>query len=222
MGEIKTRSKTGRKVATPAKAASTEAAGLNSLLKRTALGGSGGTGTPKFVRSSGTTLEGLRSLPSKLNLVLFTPAVPPAGNYDDTRAEPRIDPFEPLGRALSEHHKRIRHVPYVPNIGITQTHLAFLQCAGAVVVVVCDASSDTAAQQHFCRSLSSVTTLHGSTEEPATNSTIPTLLVVVSEHPERSPEIDPTLNFGYFDTVLQSVSYAAHDLGLVANCIFGS
>ncbi|TKA78997.1 hypothetical protein B0A49_01548 [Cryomyces minteri] len=52
--------------------------------------------------------------------------------------EQMLDPFEPLGQALSEYHERVRHVPYLPSIGITPAHVAFLQRACAVIVAVCE------------------------------------------------------------------------------------
>ncbi|KAF2083886.1 hypothetical protein K490DRAFT_69368 [Saccharata proteae CBS 121410] len=52
-----------------------------------------------------------------------------------------MDPFEHLGRALAKHHSRVRHVPYVPSIGMTKTHLAFLHHAAAIVVVSVSAAN---------------------------------------------------------------------------------
>lgn len=119
---------------------------------------SGGGGSmpspPFFLRRDAQTLAAIRSLPRTANLVLFAPVAPPedleeplspaeGGAVQDLRlgksradADAPMDPFEPLGRALSRHHSRIRHVPYVPSVGMTGTHQAFLEHAAAVVLVV--------------------------------------------------------------------------------------
>lgn len=73
-------------------------------------------------------------------LVLFTPAMPPIST--DLKSKPQTkdpaDPFEPLGRALSARHSRVRHVPYVPKVGLTNLHLPFIRQAHAIIVVVCE------------------------------------------------------------------------------------
>ncbi|KAL8990664.1 MAG: hypothetical protein Q9177_000729 [Variospora cf. flavescens] len=68
-------------------------------------------------------------------LVVLTPTVP-RRNPDSPS-----DPFEPLGRALSDHFPRLRHVPYTLSAGLTDVHQAFLQRAAAVVFVLCNTSS---------------------------------------------------------------------------------
>lgn len=85
--------------------------------------------------------KSLSNLASSGTVLLFTPVVHPAGSVkatSKTAAQMNIDPFESLGRALSRYHKRIRHVPYVPRIGFTETHDAFLSQADAVIVVMCE------------------------------------------------------------------------------------
>ncbi|OJD31535.1 uncharacterized protein BKCO1_4700037 [Diplodia corticola] len=115
---------------------------------------------PRFLCRDPHTLAAIRSLPRSGNLVLFSPAVPPEPEPqpsfgDDGGAvqspphtsksgrasgDAPMDPFEPLGRALSRHHSRVRHVPYVPSVGMTGTHRTFLEHASAIVlVVVCNA-----------------------------------------------------------------------------------
>ncbi|KXT18537.1 hypothetical protein AC579_2258 [Pseudocercospora musae] len=85
--------------------------------------------------------KSLSNLASSGTVLLFTPVVHPAGALkatSKTAAHVNIDPFESLGRALSRYHKRIRHVPYVPRVGFTETHDAFLSHADAVIVVMCE------------------------------------------------------------------------------------
>ncbi|KAK4632067.1 hypothetical protein CLAFUW4_03739 [Fulvia fulva] len=94
---------------------------------------------PHDCRMVRSTAEGLASLGNSSTIVLFTPVIAPAGSAKATnKTNGSADPFEPLGRALSRHHKRVRHVPYVPNIGFTETHDAFLSQADAVIVVICE------------------------------------------------------------------------------------
>ncbi|KAL0258693.1 hypothetical protein SLS55_006194 [Diplodia seriata] len=139
--------------------------GICSLLNRTSLHDSSSTSTshtadsrgrsmvtpPKFLRRDARTLPAIRSLPSSGNLVLFTPVVPPEPDPTPSsgdeggavqpppyskNADAPVDPFEPLGRAMSRHHSHVRHVPYVPSVGMTATHRTFLQHASAIVMVV--------------------------------------------------------------------------------------
>ncbi|KAK7552151.1 hypothetical protein JOL62DRAFT_480690, partial [Phyllosticta paracitricarpa] len=72
-------------------------------------------------------LSGIRNLQDAQNLWLFTPYLP---------FPSKSDPFEPLGRALHVHHQEVRHTVYVPESGLTTTHLAFLQHAAAAVLVI--------------------------------------------------------------------------------------
>lgn len=94
-------------------------------------------------RSSSRSLASVRSLAPEALIVLFTPVLVPSKVGTAPSTKEFIDPFESLGQALSEHHKRIRHVPYVPKVGLTKTHVAFVRLAGAVVVVTCEAGVAT-------------------------------------------------------------------------------
>lgn len=65
-------------------------------------------------------------------IVLLTPlVVPPQGD-----ANPGIDPFENLGRALALRHPHIRHVPYTARDGITEYHVAHIHRAKAIIFVI--------------------------------------------------------------------------------------
>lgn len=92
-----------------------------------------------------------RSLPSKAIVVLFTPIIMPANM---TKADISIngngDPFEPLGRALSRHRNKIRHIPYIVHVGFTENHRVFMNQADAVVVVTCEAN-DAAADRNLAQ-----------------------------------------------------------------------
>ena len=64
-----------------------------------------------------------------------------------------MDPFEPLGRALSLQHPNIRHAPYVAKRGIIDTHQLLIHQASGIIVVVCDSS---ASEGHVVDRLDSV------------------------------------------------------------------
>jgi hypothetical protein len=91
-----------------------------------------------MARVSIASLAALRTLPREANILLFTPAIVPAGNAETYRRDPHMDPFEPFGKALSKHHKHIRHVPYVAKTGFADIHQAFVSQADAVITVVCE------------------------------------------------------------------------------------
>jgi beta-N-acetylhexosaminidase len=84
----------------------------------------------------------LLSLPAGSVILLMTPTVPPLRAHVGP-----ADPFEPLGRALSRHQPRVRHVPYTLSTGLTTTHMAFLERVGAVILVLaCPSSALTEVQ----------------------------------------------------------------------------
>ena len=89
----------------------------------------------------------LINLPSNHIILLLTPTVPPASVPSGIAVS---DPFETLGRALSQSHARIRHVPYTISGGFTSTHAVFISRATAIILVLRNSSSAfTEAQQEF-------------------------------------------------------------------------
>lgn len=95
--------------------------------------------TYKFTRSSTESLVALRKLPPTATILLFTPVLRPAGRGKaPTEHDNNVDPFEVFGRELSQHHSRVRHVPYVPKVGFTETHDAWVSKADAVFMLVCE------------------------------------------------------------------------------------
>lgn len=110
---------------------------------------------PNFEKVNDAELDIFRGAPASANLVLFTPAIPSSSD---------IDPFEPLGKALSTYHARVRHVPYLPSRGMTSTHTAFCNTAGSVVIVVCQiienqgpiSGASLKGQQNFVRDVRDV------------------------------------------------------------------
>ncbi|EMC96532.1 hypothetical protein BAUCODRAFT_148129 [Baudoinia panamericana UAMH 10762] len=107
--------------------------------------------------SSFGSLSKFRDLHPTAAVLLFTPIIVPTG-YQGTHGQQSLqvamdfkapatsgskdghcdtDPFETLGRAMSKQHNRIMHVPFVPSVGFTKTHEAFLAAGDAVLVVSC-------------------------------------------------------------------------------------
>ncbi|OQN98649.1 hypothetical protein B0A48_15315 [Cryoendolithus antarcticus] len=119
----------------------------------------------EVMRSSAPALAALRTLPQSSLLLLLTPVLPT--DIDDvkpglSRSKTAIDPFEPLGRELATHHPRIRHVPFLPNAGLSTVHRGFLQEADAVILVI-STSDDTSSllqQQTIAGEMASLA--HGS------------------------------------------------------------
>lgn len=121
----------------------------------------------RFIQSSSSSLEALGSLPADQLVILFTPAIPREGS--------REDPFEVLGRALSKRHARVRHVPFVAKVGLTDLHAAWVRKAGAIIVVNCDpallidtkATGNMSSQTKFAAQVSdTLQALRGSSKIP--------------------------------------------------------
>ncbi|KAJ9624424.1 hypothetical protein H2203_005159 [Taxawa tesnikishii (nom. ined.)] len=88
-------------------------------------------------QSSDWSMHTVRNLSEEALVLLFTPAMPPPVGSASASLD-ATDPFETLGRTLSQYHRRIRHVPYVADVGLTDTHLAWLRRASAVLTVNCE------------------------------------------------------------------------------------
>ncbi|KAF1917938.1 hypothetical protein BDU57DRAFT_182335 [Ampelomyces quisqualis] len=88
-------------------------------------------GDAKLLRCPDSSLNRLRRLNEAEVITLFTPFVP---HSPSTTLEKNMDPFEPLGRALP---RKVRHVPFRLDRGLTALHSDFLPSSGAVVLVVC-------------------------------------------------------------------------------------
>lgn len=88
----------------------------------------------ELIQSSTEALDNLRTLPSRAIILLLTPVMVLPEELAFS-GRPQADPFEHLGRSLSKRHARIRHVPYISKIGFTNTHLAFMRQANAVIIV---------------------------------------------------------------------------------------
>ncbi len=70
-------------------------------------------------------------------ILLLTPGVAPEPSSAPLNPDnPPSDPFEPLGKALARHHPWVRHVPYMPRNGITNTHVVHIRLAAVVIFVI--------------------------------------------------------------------------------------
>lgn len=102
--------------------------------------------TPLLARESPTSLSIFSTMHPEAHILLFTPVLVPSGmgksntqpgrHHNDMQYQ--NDPFEVFGRELNKHHRGVRHVPYVPTVGFTEVHEAFLMQADAVITVVCE------------------------------------------------------------------------------------
>lgn len=92
-------------------------------------------GGAKIVRCPTEIHERLRCLNEAEIITLFTPFVP---HPPSTTLSRDMDPFEPLGRALP---RRVRHVPYRLDKGMSEMHADFLPSTGAIVIVMCITSN---------------------------------------------------------------------------------
>ena len=154
---------------------------------------------PSFQKVDRGQLSVWRGAPPSSNLVLFTPAIPSTSD---------IDPFEPLGRALSAYHGQVRHVPYLPTRGMTTTHSTFCSVAGSIVIVACQiiegygpiSSASLRGQQHAVRDIRDV----------ALANQIPIVLIEIG-----------AVDCGHlFSTVIQCGGYTAGMLEMVTRLVF--
>ncbi|KAL5121454.1 hypothetical protein ACEQ8H_000526 [Pleosporales sp. CAS-2024a] len=129
----------------------------------------------KIVRCPEHTLSRLRRLNEAEVITLFTPVVP---HPPTTKLAHDMDPFEPLGRALP---RRVRHVPYRLDSGMTELHCDFLPASGAVVMVVCVAENVVRSNARaFEQQLDFATNISTRIQENGAIADIPTILLLVN------------------------------------------
>ena len=166
----------------------------------------------RITRSSPNNLAALRSLPPAANILLFTPVIVPSGRVLGVAKGDTIDPFEVFGRALSQYHRRIRHVPYVAKAGFTEIHEAFISQADAVITVVCEPEHDKlqsmSNQMDFAEQ--ALDALEGK-EASASHA----LVLVQCGEDEYRPPVDAS-----FMNVIESTTYNAEYAKLIAHAIF--
>lgn len=166
----------------------------------------------KITGVSHESLAALRSLPKEANILLLTPVIVPAGNAETYREDPHSDPFEQFGKALSKHHKRIRHVPYLATVGLTEIHKAFIDEADAMITMVCEPCHGKLEslewQMDFAED--AVDALQSKADE-----TPNTLVLIECGEEEYRPPAD-----GTFDNVIESASYNDEVAKQIAYAIF--
>jgi hypothetical protein len=169
---------------------------ISSMLQKASLNESSASIAPYVLKNDDDALVAIRNIHSAKFLLLLAPAV---------KSDVNMDPFEPLGRGIERHHSRIRHVPYVPSVGLTRTHQHFLASpdTAAVVVVVVGGGSQVE-QEKFAKKA----------WERANESTPMVLLLVKPSNWSGS-----TCGF---KTVIRCGSYTPEALREAADLIFGS
>ena len=168
--------------------------------------------TCKITRSSPTSLIALRSLPRAASILLFTPAIIPAGQTEGLSEYRYTDPFEPFGRALSRHHKRIRHVPYVAKVGFTEIHDAFISQADAVITVVCE--PERSKHESMSNQMDFAEHALDAVESKEANASHALVLVQCGED-----EFRPPVDAGFMN-VVESTTYDADIAKHIANALF--
>ena len=168
----------------------------------------------KMTRSTKDSLAALSSLPPAAVIALFTPVLIPA-NKSKTRLETDgTDPFESLGRSCTQHHKRVRHIPYVPKIGFRETHEAFISQVDVVIVVVCEPTS--ANSNSFAHQMAFAKQAVDAMEEKEANASN-TLVLVQSGSEEFRAQAEAS-----FVNVIEVSEYNADVAKEVARTIFKS
>lgn len=161
----------------------------------------------RFMRSSSSSLKILNSLPTDQLVVLFTPAIPSADGPED--------PFECLGRSLSKRHARVRHVPFVAKVGLTDLHAAWIRKAGAVVVVNCDpallidtkTNSNMPSQTKFAAQVADILhSIQGGSQTPLCSVYI-------------SPSVASPANSSGYDNVVVCSSYSVANMEKAASML---
>ena len=90
----------------------------------------------------------LQSVRTSLQVALFTPADPQIlAAIAAGLASIENDSFVYLGKRILLHATGVAHVPYLPQIGLTNTHIRLMGDAAVIIIVMCrpDKTEDTAA-----------------------------------------------------------------------------
>ncbi|KAF2770766.1 hypothetical protein EJ03DRAFT_350061 [Teratosphaeria nubilosa] len=185
--------------------------------------------------SAGTTaLARLRDLSSSAVLVLFTPLMVPSGFNSRDQAVAKTsqvrskkldtDPFEMLGIALSKQHPRVRHVPYVPTVGFTQTHHVFAMKADALLVVAAqpdslgkgsDGESSTSKDAYLALQADFITKVSEALEEAGRHENVPIIALRFGE------DALPLETVNYKD-IWAGEAYSKESVQQITQLLFGS
>ncbi|PVH98727.1 hypothetical protein DM02DRAFT_30664 [Periconia macrospinosa] len=171
------------------------------------------TGNPTLLRCPPPALSRLQHLNIAEFVTLFTPCVPhPPG----TTLARNMDPFEPLGRAFQ---RKVRHLPYRLDNGMTETHRDFLSASGAIVLVICAPSNVLAfspkafeKQLEFCRDV--VEEAEGGKDMEG----VPVMLLLVTDGAAKTEHVE---GVDEFPAVLTLDEYSPPALANAARLILG-
>ncbi|GAM82291.1 hypothetical protein ANO11243_002700 [Dothideomycetidae sp. 11243] len=92
-----------------------------------------------------------RELADDEAVLLLTPAATAACAPRGSPQDKAADPFQPLGEAMSTIHGRIRHVPYLYWMGVTDIIYKWLDRIPTVVIVVCEPPAGVKTQQEVAK-----------------------------------------------------------------------
>ncbi|KAF2129001.1 hypothetical protein P153DRAFT_291952 [Dothidotthia symphoricarpi CBS 119687] len=136
------------------------------------------TGSASLVHCPAEVLTRLRKLHEAEIITLFTPFVP---HSPSSTLAKNTDPFEPLGRALP---RRVRHVPYRLDHGMTETHAGFLPASGVVMIVICITENIMSRNtQAFAQQLKFARGITRKVEESWSTMQVPVVVLLVSDEP---------------------------------------
>jgi ribosomal protein S18 acetylase RimI-like enzyme len=131
-------------------------------------------------------------------VLLLTPVVIPPRSQRNTTS----DPFEPLGRLLSQRNLTVRHVPYTRKGGITGAHVAFIRRADAIIFVLTGLSQEDEISQL------EMADLVGEACESR-----PFIVVTCCEvHEDELQRLD-------FPTLIRANGFAEHDLRIISSLL---
>ncbi|KAG9194957.1 hypothetical protein G6011_00077 [Alternaria panax] len=172
------------------------------------------TGAAKIVRCPTATLERLRRLNEAEIITLFTPFVP---HPPSTTLAKNMDPFEPLGRALP---RKVRHVPYRLDSGMTEMHADFLPASGAVVVVICATSNVISHHaQAFERQVKFARDVSTKISQSDNVAGVPTIMLLVEDNNTGQGYLDAVYDF---PAVVMINNYTTEALVNGVRVLFGS
>ena len=153
-------------------------------------------GDAKLVRCPKEMLERLRRLHEAEIITLYTPLVP---HPPSTTLAKDMDPFEPLGQALP---RRVRHVPYRLDYGMTEMHADFLPSSGAVIIVICVTANVLGHHaQAFEKQLQFARDVAGEIKESDAVARVPIIILLVSDDATRQAYINAAYDFPALITI---------------------
>ncbi|KAF2097446.1 hypothetical protein NA57DRAFT_58032 [Rhizodiscina lignyota] len=160
-----------------------------------------------YIRIDQNTLHDFTSLGEGENIMLFTPAIPTLqGSPED------VDPFESFGIALSQYHKGVKHIPYLPSQGFTDYHDAFLPHASAVILVLAEPDPRTSSSKESLKTQAKY--LKNFTPKIIAKD-VPAILIIISESTSKTK-----IKGGGFGVVISATDYGKEQLQRLAAAIF--